>query len=390
MSKTYKRIYYLNLLIIIIIAFNLRAPITALGPMAEMIKRYFDISYTSIGIINSLPLFTFGFLSFFIGYFSPLRAMLGGICLIAIGELVRSYTGVNGLFLGTFILGCGIAIANVLVPSLIKQKFPDNVTKMMGIYGMMLGISSMAGIALSLPLAYAFGVKYALFFWGIFAVLALLAYYPQIKNKRFFRKKKKHFNKIYLLKNKTAWKITLFMGTQSFLAYSLFAWLALIIKSKGFSIEASTNLILLAQIIGLPAAFLAPLLLGKIKESLKLFYILSLCFLYVLSFLVIVLSINKYGIIFGVCLMSIPWGGAFTIALYFIAYKSKNHFVAAKLSSFAQGFGYLLASTSSIIIGYLYDYFQNFYEILIFFIFVSICLCLFGYLAYKSEVIKTN
>lgn len=388
MDKAYKRIYYLNLFIVIVVAFNLRAPITALGPIAEMIKEYFDINYTLIGIVNSLPLFTFGFLSFFVGYFSPLRAMLGGICLIAIGELVRSYTGINGLFLGTFLLGCGIAIANVLVPSLIKQKFPDNVTKMMGIYGMMLGISSMAGIALSLPLVYAFGVKYALFFWGIFAVLALLVYYPQIKNKRFFRKKQKQYNKIHLFKNTTAWKITLFMGTQSFLAYSLFAWLALIIKSKGFSIEASTNLILLAQIIGLPVAFLTPLLFGKIKEKFKLFYVVGLCFLYVLSFFIIVLSVDKYIVVIGVCLMSIPWGGAFTIALFFIAHKSKNHFIAAKLSSFAQGFGYLLASTSSIIIGYLYDYFKSFEEILIFFIFISILLCLFGYFAYKSKIIS--
>lgn len=42
--------------------------------------------------------------------------------LIFIAELIRSYLGVYGLFLGMLGIGCGIAIANVLLPSFIKEK----------------------------------------------------------------------------------------------------------------------------------------------------------------------------------------------------------------------------------------------------------------------------
>lgn len=387
MNDTYKKIFYLNLFTFIIIAFNLRAPLTSLGPMAEIAKEYFDINYTLVGVITSLPLITFGLLSFFIGYFSALKTMFFGIFLIIIGEFIRSYFGVNGLFIGTFLLGCGIAIGNVLVPSFIKQKFPTKISKMMGVYGFMLGISSMIGIALSLPLLKIFNIKDAMFFWVIFAIFALVVYYPQIKNKRFFRKNKMIKNKISLFKNKTIWKITLFLGTQSFLAYSLFAWLALIIKSKGFSIEYSTNLMLIAQILGLPISFFAPLLLTKIKENFRIFYIVFLCFLYVLSFFIFYVF-DYYGIIFGVFLISIPWGGVFSIALFFIVYKSKNHLISSKVSSFVQGFGYLISSLSALFIGYLHDLFNGFNEVLIFLIFVSFILCIFSYLVYKSEIIK--
>ncbi len=45
-------------------------------------------------------------------------------------------------------MGCGIAIANVLLPSFIKEKFPKKMASIMGIYSLVLSISSIMGIAL--------------------------------------------------------------------------------------------------------------------------------------------------------------------------------------------------------------------------------------------------
>ncbi|MCH3853813.1 MFS transporter, partial [Campylobacter jejuni] len=88
-----------------------------------------------------------------------------------------------------------------------------------GIYSLVLSISSIAGIALSMPLLNIFDLAGAMVFWSVFSFIALMIYYPQAKNGRFFRTKKKESKKINLLKNPTTWKITLFMGFQSFLAY---------------------------------------------------------------------------------------------------------------------------------------------------------------------------
>lgn len=49
-------------------------------------------------------------------------------------------------------MGCGIAIANVLLPSFIKEKFPKKMASIMGIYSLVLSISSIIGIALAIYL----------------------------------------------------------------------------------------------------------------------------------------------------------------------------------------------------------------------------------------------
>ncbi|MDD2569284.1 MAG: hypothetical protein PHQ49_06525 [Clostridia bacterium] len=49
------------------------------------------------------------------------------LLLILAGEIIRSYTNFYGVFLGTFVMGSGIAIANVLFPAIIKLNFPQKI-----------------------------------------------------------------------------------------------------------------------------------------------------------------------------------------------------------------------------------------------------------------------
>ncbi|SUW99969.1 putative transmembrane transport protein [Campylobacter jejuni subsp. doylei] len=87
-----------------------------------MIKDVYGLNSTFAGVLTSLPLIAFGSISFIVGYFSPIRAIIVGIFLIFIGEILRSW--MYGLFLGMLGIGCGIAIANVLLSSFVKEKFP--------------------------------------------------------------------------------------------------------------------------------------------------------------------------------------------------------------------------------------------------------------------------
>ncbi len=77
----------------------------------------------------------------------------------------------------------------------------------MGIYSLVLSISSIIGIALAIPLLSVFDLAGAMFFWAIFSFVALVVYYPQAKNGRFFRIKKKAHKKINLFINLTIRKI---------------------------------------------------------------------------------------------------------------------------------------------------------------------------------------
>lgn len=384
----FKKIFWINVAIVIIVAFNLRAPITAVGPNIDIIKNEYFLNSTFAGVLTSLPLIAFGSISFVVGYFSPIRAIVFGIFLIFIGEIIRSYFGAYGLFLGMLIMGCGIAIANVLLPSFIKEKFPKKMASMMGIYSLILSISSIVGIALATPLLNILDLKFSMLFWAIFSFAALMIYYPQAKNGRFFRTKQKELKQVTIFKNLTTWKITLFMGFQSFLAYSLFFWYVQIVIEKGFSKEFATNTILFAQLIAVPVSLFGPLLLEKLKKSLHTPYIATLCSMYALSFGILLVFNNEAMIVFSAFIMGFPWGGVFGIALLFIAQKSSNAKISAKLSAFAQGFGYLIAAQGQWIIGLLHDYFENFTSSIFMLFMVGILVNIFGYLAYKSKVIK--
>lgn len=385
---SFKKIFWLNVAIVIIVAFNLRASITAIGPMIDIIQDEYNLNSTLAGVLTSLPLIAFGSISFIVGYFSPIRAIIVGIFLIFIAELIRSYLGVYGLFLGMLGIGCGIAIANVLLPSFIKEKFPKKMASMMGIYSLVLSISSIAGIALSMPLLNIFDLAGAMVFWSVFSFIALMIYYPQAKNGRFFRTKKKESKKINLLKNPTTWKITLFMGFQSFLAYSLFFWYVQIIVEKGYDKDFATDMVLFSQLVAAPVSLFGPLLLGKLKKSLHTPYIAILCAMYAVSFGILLAFDTRFMIILAAFIVGFPWGGVFGIALLFIAQKSSNAKIAARLSAFAQGFGYLIAAQGQWIIGIFHDMFGNFTSSICILFIVGILVNIFGYLAYKSKVIS--
>lgn len=385
---SYKKFFWINILVVITLALNLRAPVTSIGPMIEYIQEYYNINSTLAGMLTTLPLIAFGLISFFVAYFSQIKALFFALILIVFGELIRSYGGNIGLFSGVFLIGAGIAIANVLLPSFVKEKFVKNTYKIMGLYGSIIGLSSIAGVALSLPLLKIFEVPQAMFFWVVLALIALIFYFPHLKNKRLLRPKKKNINKINLFLNLTAWKVTIVMGLQSFLSYSLFAWLSVMISEKGFGIDFGSNVLLLSQIIGMPVAFLLPIVLGKLRVRAKNFVIIILGFLYVLSFVLVFFCDVKLALLLVAIFLGFASSGVFTISLLFIAIKSSNSFIAAKLSAMSQGIGYLIAAQAPWIIGMLHDSFGNFTLGFIMLMVVAIILNIFVFLAYKAPVIK--
>ncbi|MCV3453718.1 MFS transporter [Campylobacter sp. FU_520] len=385
---SYKKFFWINILVVITLALNLRAPITSIGPMIEYIQEYYKINSALAGMLTTLPLIAFGLIPFFVAYFSQIKALFFALILIVFGEFIRSYGGNIGLFSGVFLIGAGIAIANVLLPSFVKEKFAKNAYKIMGLYGSIMGLSSIAGVALSLPLLKIFEVPQAMFFWVILALIALIFYFPHLKNKRLLRPKKKNINKINLFLNLTAWKVTIVMGLQSFLSYSLFAWLSVMISEKGFGIDFGSNVLLLSQIIGMPVAFLLPIVLGKLRAHAESFVIIILGFLYVLSFILVFFCDVKLVLLLAAIFLGFASSGVFTISLLFIAIKSSNSFIAAKLSAMSQGIGYLIAAQAPWIIGMLHDNFRNFTSGFIMLIVVAVILNIFVFLAYKAPVIK--
>lgn len=382
-ANTRRKIFFINLLPIVLIALNLRAPIASIAPVVDSVREYYALNAALAGLLTSLPLLAFGLVSFAVSYFQPVRAMFVGL----LGEIVRCVGGSVELFIGTAIMGSGIAVANVLLPSLVKSKFPRQIPKIMGIYSLVLNFSAMLGVLLILPLMGLLPVPLALSSWAILAVAAIASYLPQMSNRRISRPKLKSTATGTLFANVNAWKITLFMGITSAIAYSFFAWYPSFLVSFGFSAHFASQMMILAYCILVPTAFFAPLMLGVLPSARRIYLIIFICGTYIVCFALLLISQQVWVVAIVSVLIGVPVGGVFGIALLFISTKSANIQTATKLSAMAQGVGYLIAALSPVVIGKIYDHFHSFTYALVGLLGLAILLNIVGYLAYKSPQI---
>ena len=384
---------------IIFISFNLRAPITAVGSLVEMIKAEYMMSNATAGFITTLPLIAFSLVSPFVAGISHKlgygKTMGLGLILILIGEVVRSYTNLTGLFIGTAFLGVGIAIGNVLIPGIIKLKFPDRVGLITSFYTSSMLIFAAVGAGISVPLASELnlGWRSALASWFFLTSVTFIIWSPQLKVKGNRSSSKIHpanlDNKLSsgsVWRSPIAWSVTLFMGIQSFVFYSLVAWLPTIIISKGMTATFAGTMALTYQLTGIPTALIIPLFCDRFKNQRGLVFITF--FLYISGMTLLLISQTQVSILISVLLMSLAMGGSISLSIAFISMRSPNSKRAAELSGMAQTAGYLLAAVGPILMGMIYDLFENWSFPIMIFIGLIVIFGIAGWFAGDNRVIQ--
>lgn len=355
-----KRESLLVILGILFISFNLRAPITAVGSIVEMIQEEYALSNAVAGFITTLPLIAFAVVSPFVakisGSLGHARTMMMGLAFILVGEVIRSYTGAGGLFIGTAIIGIGIAIGNVIIPAIIKLYFSEKVGIVTSIYTSGMCIFAAVGAGISVPLAKGMdlGWKNALASWFILTLITVLIWMPQVAKKQIkVSGMQKNGSKTCIWKSKLAWWVTLYMGTQSLLFYSLVAWLPTIVTSKGMSDSFAGSMALLFQLMAIPATLLIPTLCDKFNDQRIL--VIVTCIIYALGMLLFLLGQTQLVIIIAVICMAIGMGGSISLSIAFISLRSPTPARASELSGMSQSAGYLFAALGPIVTGLIFD-----------------------------------
>ena len=346
---------------ILFISFNLRAPITAVGSIVEMIQTEYSLSNAVAGFITTIPLVVFAVVSPFVAKISAKLGhsltMMFGLIFILIGEFVRSYAGVVGLFAGTAIIGIGIAIGNVIIPAIIKLHFSDKVGLITSIYTSGMCIFAAVGAGISIPLAKGMdlGWHHALSSWFILTILTICIWLPQVIKKKTPVATVNQQNNEPIKKSKSIWRsglawwVTMFMGIQSLIFYSLVAWLPTIIVSKGLSEDFSGTMALVFQLMAIPATLVIPILTGKFSNQKGL--VLVTCIIYITGMLVFLFSTSVGGVATAVVLMAIGMGGSISLSIAFISLRSPNSKRASELSGMSQSAGYLLAAVGPTLAG---------------------------------------
>lgn len=362
-----KREKVLIVLGVVLIAFNLRAPITAVGSVVDMIQKDYSLSATAAGLITTLPLIAFAIISPFVAKcshkFGYGKSMAAGLIFIIIGEIIRSFTNCAGLFIGTSLLGVGIAIGNVLIPTIIKTKFPNKLGLMTSVYVSSMCVFAAVGAGVSIPLAKGLGMgwKNALASWLILAVLTLIVWIPQLKKQQNTTSEAnitaEKICNTSIWKSATAWWVTLFMGIQSLIFYSLVAWLPTIVISKGMSGSFAGNMALIFQLVAIPSTLIIPLLCGKFKSQRGI--VMFTCSIYLFGMLFFLFAGSEMMMLLAVVLMALAMGGTISLSIAFISLRTPNAKRTSELSGMSQSAGYLLAAIGPILMGLIYDGLQT-------------------------------
>lgn len=349
-----KQNHRLFILGIVLIACNMRASITGVGPLVGAIQTSLALSSFWAGMLTTIPLLAFAAVSAVVGSVSAKigsgKVMLGGLALLAGGILLRSSGSVAGLFAGTLFIGMGIACANVLVPALIKGVFPENVHTMTSLYTTCMAIFSGISAAISVPLAARYGWQWALVVWVLPATIALGAWLP---NRGIRQTPHPGGGTTNMLKSRTAIYVSVYMGVQSFMFFSFVAWLPAILAAKGFSTENAGTIFSLYQLIGIPASFITPLLARRGKDQRVLVTCITTS--YLVGICSIMLSSAPAIVIIGVLLCGFCSGASLSLALMFIGLRTAHAADTAKLSGVSQSIGYLIAAVGPTLMGGFYD-----------------------------------
>ncbi|HID0803448.1 TPA: MFS transporter, partial [Clostridium botulinum] len=183
------------------------------------------------------------------------------------GIILRSLSGIAGLFIGTAIIGLAISVANVLIPSLIKRDFPEKIGVMTGVYSISMNTFGAIASGISIPIATGLGFKWsgALGIWGILSFISIILWLPQVKRNDGEASKghKADSSNVSLWKSSLAWQVTLFMGLQSLVFYSMVAWMPEILMQKGMSSNKAGWMLSLMQLALIPFTFIVSVLAGR-------------------------------------------------------------------------------------------------------------------------------
>lgn len=349
----------LTIIGVIFLSANLRAAITSVGPVIKEISDYLGLSNIQAGLVTTIPLLSFGLLSGFVpGVSRKLgmeKVLFFSLVLLTIGLCVRISGNIYLLFAGAALVGAAITAGNVIMPAYIKKEFPKQVGLMTGIYSMVMNLTAAlaAGFSIAIGQLTGWGWKGSIGIWAILAFIAVLVWLPQALKKKQEDSILATVSNRSLFKSGLAWNITIFMGLQSLMFYSIVAWLPAVLLSWGMTKEDAGWTLSYVQMAQLPVTFIGSVVASKMKNQQLLVWITGIIMM--IGILLLILFKTQF-IILSVILIGIAGGLAFSLAMMFFILRTKNAETAAGLSGMAQSFGYMLAATGPPIFGMLHDF----------------------------------
>ncbi len=345
-----------------VLAVNLRPAAVSIGPVLAEVRTGMGMGAGAAGLLTSLPVIAFAIF----GATAPAaartigahRTTLVALLAVVVGLAGRAAVHDVGAFLGLSMLAlAGMAMANVLLPSLVRLHFPDRIGTVTALYTTALSVGLTAAFVLTVPVADAFGG----WRWGLgaWALVALVAAGPWIgmvahdvrtggsdgsdsaRDVRFAD----------LARTPLGWAMAGFFGLQSLQAYAVFGWFATLWRDAGFTAAEAGALVGVVAGMSIPLSLVVPRMVARPGDQRPVLLVVIAC--YPVAYLGLIASPHRLALVWAVILGAAL--ATFPIVLVLIGLRTRTPGGTAALSGFTQSLGYLMAAVGPFGVGILHE-----------------------------------
>ena len=342
---------------LVLLSLNLRPAAVSVGPVLAEVRAGLGMDATSAGLLTSLPVLAFAVF----GAMAPALAgriglhrvtLLALLCVIA-GLGTRVLVDHEAPFLALSMLAlAGMAVANVVLPSLVKLHFPDRVGLVTAIYTTALSTGLTAALWLTVPISEGFGGwRDGLGAWAVIAVVAAVPWVGLVARDRHLERPERTIGYAEVLRTPLGLAMALFFGFQSLQAYVIFGWFASLWRDASFSAAEAGLLVGLIAATAIPLSLWAPTRLAKADDPRGLLFAIMACYL-----------VGYAGLLVAPHAGAVVWAlfiGAgtttFPLVLTLVGLRARTPEGTAALSSVTQSLGYLIAAVGPFSFGALHD-----------------------------------
>lgn len=362
--KSSQRLSIVTLFALFFITIVLRPPVAVIGPLLHEITASIGLDAGLAGLLTSAPVFCFGLGAFaspaLVRRFGVNHAMLLVLAILFASIAARVWFGYWALLAGTIAAGLSIAVANVLLPTVVRIDFPKRVALVTGAYTTLLAISASFSASIAVPSSSLLGGwQPALFIWAAPALLAVLLWWPRTSAGEPHVIAPTHAVKAEsraVYRSPIAWAILGFFGLQSLGFYSLLGWLPSMLIENGIEPATAGGLLGLATAIGIPSGLALAPLIAKLRSLAWLISAASTLTLTGFTLLAVVIATKATEgptLILACIFVGLGQAATFPMSLSLIGTRASTQAQTTVLSAMSQGWGYLLAALGTYLVGLL-------------------------------------
>ncbi|WP_258087890.1 MFS transporter [Weissella fangxianensis] len=339
---------------IVLLGVVMRATFTTIPVVIDNVAHSFGLPVSQLGILTTLPLLTFAIFSPTTSYmtrrFGIEKTFLGALLLVLLGSLLR-VASASMLFIGTILVGIGIAYINVLLPATLVKFTPNKIGTYTSLYSTTMTLMTAIFQIIAVPVTKTFSWQMLVVFLSVIVLLVVITWilhmYVNVDSsaKKRTQQSENKANQVHPWRNKYAWAMLVMAGIQSAVFYTSIAWVPTVAQHTGLTATQAGWVIGVMSLIGIPASMWVPSFLERANYKQRVHFMTGATSLWLIA--IIMMYNTQAGLIWWLIVTSFIGLGGTAVFVYMVtsyAIRTRNPLESSALSGMAQTGGYLIAA----------------------------------------------